>query len=406
MTAESMRVRQRVQAEFALTNTLGVRDNIYPGVVTLEAMFNVFPFENTINIMYLSGREVQELADYVGARSGERGCQAQAQISGWSFTMDCAQHQVNILRYPCEKASDCDKYGPVQHPDGWQCTEEKICWAHTGYDVKISGKALDTNATYKIAVNDYIARGGSGFKVLKRNTTRIETNISLRDSLIDYLRGQCTCQDILGESEWNKNKADVDKVSVTGYKCARAHDGDQLIIDPIAVNWCKQALTFEDLYAKWKAGSASVALPGLDEGACTCDQVLTTVDAVCSTVSTEVIDTVCRQPLFAGLCSCEDVLTGNKAKCGVISDEVRKACATPLAGEGSCTCTQAVCAGSETLKKYCSLSVAKCTCAEVVMGDEKACGHISNDLKNFCSAPTRVSIAVGEEDGRIGRRVK
>src|SRR5690349_2227345 len=98
-------------------------------------MFSVCPFENSINIMYLSGAEVQELADYVGARSGERGCQAQAQISGWEFVMDCAQHQVNTYRYPCQTADDCKKYGDVQHPAGWQCTEEKVCWAHTAFGV-------------------------------------------------------------------------------------------------------------------------------------------------------------------------------------------------------------------------------------------------------------------------------
>ncbi|MBI5543198.1 MAG: hypothetical protein HY901_04880, partial [Deltaproteobacteria bacterium] len=61
---------------------------------------------------------------------------------------------------------------------------------------------------------------------------------------------------------------------------------------------------------------------------------------------------------------------------------------------------------NETLRDFCSLSVGKCTCEDVVTGDEKACGHIPRELKNFCSAPTRMAIAIGEEDGRIGRRVK
>jgi hypothetical protein len=50
-------------------------------------------------------------------------------------------------------------------------------------------------AEYKVAVNDYIANGGSGFNVLQRNTTKFNTGISLRDSLIDYIRSlpnRCT----------------------------------------------------------------------------------------------------------------------------------------------------------------------------------------------------------------------
>ena len=39
----------------AVTNSLGIRDNLYAGVLTQEAMFNVFPFENTINVMFLTG---------------------------------------------------------------------------------------------------------------------------------------------------------------------------------------------------------------------------------------------------------------------------------------------------------------------------------------------------------------
>ena len=40
----------------------------------------------------------------------------------------------------------------------------------------------------KAAVNDFISVGGSGFVVLKRNTTRFNTGISLRDALADYIR--------------------------------------------------------------------------------------------------------------------------------------------------------------------------------------------------------------------------
>jgi hypothetical protein len=49
-------------------------------------------------------------------------------------------------------------------------------------------KPLDCFASYKIAVNDFISVGGSGFVVLKRNTTRFNTGISLRSALADYIR--------------------------------------------------------------------------------------------------------------------------------------------------------------------------------------------------------------------------
>ena len=309
MCAESMRVRKRVEAELSLTNTLGIRDNLYAGPITLESMFNVFPFENTINVMYLSGAELQELTDFVASRSSDRGCQSQAQISGMRFTMDCAQAVSNALQQPCEKSSDCSQYGKVENPAGWQCTPEKVCWAHPSFGLSVAGKSVNPNASYKIAVNDYIARGGSGFKVLKRNTTRIETGISLRDSLIDWMRGQCTCDDVLsGRAR-----------SAAGFACASAHDGAQLVVDPIVRSYCSTAREFETALKAWQAKPADSR--GKLSGAPT---------------------------LFAG----------------------------------------------------------KCGCQEVINGDEKACGHVTTDLRNFCQAPTQVPIAIGDEDGRIGRRVR
>jgi hypothetical protein len=42
-------------------------------------------------------------------------------------------------------------------------------------------------------VNDYISRGGSGFQALKRNTSKQDTGIALRDALTVYLRNQAAC---------------------------------------------------------------------------------------------------------------------------------------------------------------------------------------------------------------------
>lgn len=145
LSADAMRFYPGVETEIALTNTLGIRSDIPAGNITLDAVYNAMPFDNAITTMFLSGREVQELLDYVSYRSGERGCQSQAQVSGIKFTMDCA-NQVAL-------------------------------------DIYINGKALDPDGTYELATNDYIAGGGSGFEVLKRNTTQVDTGISIRDAV-------------------------------------------------------------------------------------------------------------------------------------------------------------------------------------------------------------------------------
>jgi 5'-nucleotidase len=46
---------------------------------------------------------------------------------------------------------------------------------------------------YSMATNNYVAAGGSGFKVLQRNTTQLNTNILQRDALTDYMREGLPC---------------------------------------------------------------------------------------------------------------------------------------------------------------------------------------------------------------------
>ena len=148
--AEAMRAYPGVETEIAVTNTLGIRSDIGANLdegetwdITVDDLFNSMPFDNTVTTMFLSGREVQELLDYVSERSSERGCNSQAQVAGIRFTMNC---------------------------------RDKIA-----EDIYINGVPLNLDGTYELATNNYIAHGGSGFSMLERNTTQYDTGISIRD---------------------------------------------------------------------------------------------------------------------------------------------------------------------------------------------------------------------------------
>lgn len=94
--ADAMLLRQRVEADFAATNSLGIRTDINQGPVTNDQLYNVFPFPNSISSMMLSGTEVWSLLDYNSYRSMHRGCQSQLQVAGVRYTMDChTAKQVN-----------------------------------------------------------------------------------------------------------------------------------------------------------------------------------------------------------------------------------------------------------------------------------------------------------------------
>lgn len=289
LTALSMMRRRRVEAEFAVTNTLGIRDNLYQGLINMETVFNVFPFENTITIMYLSGREIQELFDYVTERSGGRGCQSQAQIAGVAFTMNCGQDIRNQAHYPCTRAADCCVYrsdiAPCdpQAKNTWEClqegTDQPYCYAHPAEDILVDGLPVNLDASYKMATNDYIAKGGSGFKVLKRNTTKVYTGISMRDALVEYLASFPTCEQML-----------------TPNPCAK--DGD-----------CPYGWTCS------KDKRCQTSAEGFD----------TFAMAFCVSAKNNPADI-----LIKGDCRCRDALAGDTARCGAITVPMTQFCTYPL----------------------------------------------------------------------------
>jgi 2',3'-cyclic-nucleotide 2'-phosphodiesterase (5'-nucleotidase family) len=137
-------------------------------------MYNVFPFENYIATMFLSGDEVKELLDFVARKSSTRGCRTQAQVSGIWFDMVCSDP---MAEPHAENIFIGDRCAGCRPPGG------------PGFDPTLPCQCQPLNpyGSYKVAVNDYIATGGSGFIVLQRNTTKFNTGISLRDALIDYI---------------------------------------------------------------------------------------------------------------------------------------------------------------------------------------------------------------------------
>lgn len=202
LVARSMQTRSGVEAEFALTNSLGIRADFERGPLTVEQMFNVFPFENSITIMYLSGSEIQETLDFVARKSSERGCRTQAQVSGIWFDMVC--------RGTCPDLNPNDNITPTACAKNIYLGEDCRNGNSTGpIDINKCRPVVPTGL-YRVAVNDYIARGGSGFDALKRNTSKQDTGVSLRDALQVYLRGQTKCApNILDETDPNPQKRPV-----------------------------------------------------------------------------------------------------------------------------------------------------------------------------------------------------
>jgi len=176
LVAEAMQYRSGIETDFGMTNSLGIRTDIQGPAegqtehdVTVEELYNVLPFDNTITTMFLSGVEVREMFDYITQRSAGRGCSTQAQISSARFIMDCSTGLADEITIggswaPCDTDDDCEDMGEI-------CSALRC------------GRPIYPSESYELATNNYIAGGGSGFYVLENNTTQEDSGISMRDAV-------------------------------------------------------------------------------------------------------------------------------------------------------------------------------------------------------------------------------
>ncbi len=235
LISTAMWLRLGVQTDFSLTNTTGIRADIVPGAVDVEQMFNIFPFDNSIAKMQLSGFEVTELFNFVARRSAGRGCTSQVQIAGARVVIDCVEAEAagqnpgvvrNIFigavqpKIACSSDEECP--GALL---GSCDSNSQRCW-----------QPIDPVASYELATSNYLAGGGSGFRVLQRNTTQFDTRIQQRDALIDFIRGGRPCgSNDEGELEPCQIDADCQAKLGGNYVCACPEsviEGDICASDP------------------------------------------------------------------------------------------------------------------------------------------------------------------------------
>jgi 2',3'-cyclic-nucleotide 2'-phosphodiesterase (5'-nucleotidase family) len=151
--------RARTGAEVAVTNAGGIRSNaVYgPGEVTVGDVYSVLPFGNTLVTVELTGAELEQLlASQVVTLESEigrqYGAEASLQVSGVSYEW-------------------------VGH--------ESVPPEHRIRDVWVDGEPLDTDRTYTVTVNSYMA-GWDG-SVLE-DAPRVNRTATLYgEAVADYL---------------------------------------------------------------------------------------------------------------------------------------------------------------------------------------------------------------------------
>jgi 5'-nucleotidase len=134
--------------DFAFTNAGGLRADINAGPITLEEIYAVLPFNNTLVTMDLTGAQVRQVLE-----EGANSQYGTVQVSGLSWAYDA-------------EASFGSRVTSVTLPDG---------------------TPLDANATYRVATNNFMAGGGDRFTTLTQGTATVDSQINLVDTVVHYL---------------------------------------------------------------------------------------------------------------------------------------------------------------------------------------------------------------------------
>lgn len=152
----------------AIQNGGGIRASIQPGEISMNTLYSVFPFENTICIVTLTGEQLLEALE-ASCHACPEAAGAFPQVSGIVFTIDTTVPYAEGAQYP-----DTTYYAPAN--PGSRVTIETV-----------GGKAFDPKATYNIAVNNFMADGGDTYYVFAHAAKVIDTNVIDAEGLISYV---------------------------------------------------------------------------------------------------------------------------------------------------------------------------------------------------------------------------
>ncbi len=164
--ADGMLARTAGDAQIAIMNPGGIRADLVfnqssggeaPGQVTFGEAFTVQPFNNLVATVSLTGAQLKAVLEqqFVGGGTPAQTVQRILQISaGFSFT-----------------------YNPGL-PANNRITA-----------MSLGGVAIDPAATYRVAMNDFLANGGDGFVLLTGGTNRVTSPGFDVDALVAYLGG-------------------------------------------------------------------------------------------------------------------------------------------------------------------------------------------------------------------------
>jgi 2',3'-cyclic-nucleotide 2'-phosphodiesterase (5'-nucleotidase family) len=157
-----------MEADIGFANGGGIRTDIPEGDLTYEQLLNVYPFNNEICVLEITGQQIIDALEW-GVRSEPDENGGFLQVSGLTYEID-----VNVPT-PCKT----NKSGAFSGIEGKRRVR----------NVKVGDAPIDPDAYYKVAGNTYMMQeGGEGFTMFKDPKTIINNGKLDSEVIIEYIR--------------------------------------------------------------------------------------------------------------------------------------------------------------------------------------------------------------------------
>lgn len=151
LLADTMRTAS--QSDIAMINSGAIRADLNPGNITREHVMNVYPFEDNLTVVQLSGKQVKALVEYSCTLPYGIG-----QFSGLEITYD--------LRKPAMQRL---------------------------VDLTIEGKEISDTSLYSVATTGFVANGGDGYQVFTQGEL-INADQKMATALLEGLKAKQSIQ--------------------------------------------------------------------------------------------------------------------------------------------------------------------------------------------------------------------
>ena len=147
--------RENKTIDVCLLNHGGIRAVIPKGDVTTRTAFEVMPFENSLIVVGLTGKEIKTLAEYIIKEKKPH------PLYGMKIYIDKSTLKIN--------------------------------------KIEINDKPLDENQLYYVGTSDYLANGGDNMTFFKESKIKFDMEYKLRNMMIDYFKKVDTIPNITTE---------------------------------------------------------------------------------------------------------------------------------------------------------------------------------------------------------------